>query len=149
MEHISLSVWKFTSNGFLSRWRRADVPARWTISARLPTTLMPSASYAIVSVDLARRWRFAMRPARAVMAFIAKLTRLGHRYEVVAPSLVPRKSGDRVKTNRRDATMLARLNRAGELTLAFRGRATNRGIDPDQPGAEKIFIGFCCKWRPH
>jgi transposase len=30
--------------------------------------------------------------------------------------LVPHKSGDRVKTNRRDATMLARLHRAGELT---------------------------------
>ena len=45
-----------------------------------------------------------------------QLTRLGHRCDVVAPSLIPRKPGDRVKTNRRDATMLARLNRAGELT---------------------------------
>jgi transposase len=35
---------------------------------------------------------------------------------VVAPSLIPTKAGDRVKTNRRDATMLARLHRAGELT---------------------------------
>jgi transposase len=35
---------------------------------------------------------------------------------VVAPSLIPTKSGDWVKTNRRDATMLARLHRAGELT---------------------------------
>ena len=45
-----------------------------------------------------------------------QLTRLGHRCDVVAPSLIPMKSGDRVKTNRRDATMLARLHRAGELT---------------------------------
>lgn len=45
-----------------------------------------------------------------------QLTRLGHRCDVVAPSLIPRKPGDRVKTNRRDATMLARLHRAGELT---------------------------------
>lgn len=36
--------------------------------------------------------------------------------EVVAPSLVPRKPGDRVKTDRRDARKLARLYRAGELT---------------------------------
>ncbi|MER8516833.1 hypothetical protein NKH47_28435 [Mesorhizobium sp. M1060] len=43
-----------------------------------------------------------------------QLTRLGHRCDVVAPSLIPRKP-DRVKTNRRDATMLTRLNRAGEL----------------------------------
>ncbi|TIP61829.1 MAG: transposase, partial [Mesorhizobium sp.] len=41
-----------------------------------------------------------------------QLTSLGHRCDVVAPSLIPRKPGDRVKTNRRDATMLARLNRA-------------------------------------
>ena len=30
--------------------------------------------------------------------------------------MIPTKAGDRVKTNRRDATMLARLHRAGELT---------------------------------
>ncbi len=35
---------------------------------------------------------------------------------VVAPSLIPRRPGDRVKTNRRDALSLARLLRAGELT---------------------------------
>ena len=35
---------------------------------------------------------------------------------VVAPSLIPKKPGDRVKTNRRDADQLARLFRAGELT---------------------------------
>jgi transposase len=35
---------------------------------------------------------------------------------VVAPSLIPRRPGDRVKTNRRDAVSLARLLRAGELT---------------------------------
>lgn len=36
--------------------------------------------------------------------------------DVVAPSLVPRKASDRVKTDRRDADQLARLHRAGELT---------------------------------
>jgi len=35
---------------------------------------------------------------------------------VVAPSLIPSRSGDRVKTDRRDALKLARLHRAGELT---------------------------------
>jgi transposase len=35
---------------------------------------------------------------------------------VVASSLIPMKPGDRVKTDRRDATVLARLHRAGELT---------------------------------
>jgi transposase len=39
----------------------------------------------------------------------------GHRCEVVAPSKIPRKPGDRVKTDRRDALKLASLARAGEL----------------------------------
>ncbi len=41
---------------------------------------------------------------------------LGHTCIVVAPSLIPKKAGDRVKTNRRDAEGLAKLLRAGELT---------------------------------
>ena len=36
-----------------------------------------------------------------------QLTRLGHRCDVVAPALIPRKVGDKVKTDRRDAMMLA------------------------------------------
>lgn len=40
----------------------------------------------------------------------------GIRCEVIAPSLIPRKASDRVKTDRRDADQLARLFRAGELT---------------------------------
>ena len=44
---------------------------------------------------------------------------LGHECTVVAPSLIPRKPGDRVKTNRRDAVSLARLMRAGELTAVW------------------------------
>ena len=44
------------------------------------------------------------------------LNRSGYDCEVVAPSLIPRKSGDRIKNDRRDAEMLARLHRAGELT---------------------------------
>lgn len=45
-----------------------------------------------------------------------QLTKLGHFCQVVAPSLIPKKAGDRVKTDRRDSLMLARLLRAGELT---------------------------------
>ena len=43
------------------------------------------------------------------------ITALGHPCVVVAPSLIPRKPGNRVKTNRRDAVALAKLLRAGEL----------------------------------
>src|SRR5438445_13044781 len=45
-----------------------------------------------------------------------QLTALGVRCEVIAPTLVPVKAGDRVKTDRRDAIKLARSYRAGDLT---------------------------------
>jgi transposase len=45
-----------------------------------------------------------------------QITAMGHVCEVVAPSLIPKRPGERVKTNRRDAVSLARLLRAGELT---------------------------------
>lgn len=45
-----------------------------------------------------------------------QLTQLGVDCEVIAPSLIPTKAGDRVKTDRRDAERLARCYRAGDLT---------------------------------
>jgi transposase len=48
-----------------------------------------------------------------------QIASLGHDCTVVAPSLVPVRAGNRVKTNRRDAVTLARLHRAGELTAIW------------------------------
>ena len=45
-----------------------------------------------------------------------QISALGHDCAVIAPSLIPKRPGERVKTNRRDAITLARLHRAGELT---------------------------------
>jgi transposase len=47
------------------------------------------------------------------------LTHKGHNCWVVAPSLMPKKAGDRVKTDRRDAVQLARLMRSGDLTPVY------------------------------
>ena len=47
------------------------------------------------------------------------LTSKGIRCSVAAPSLIPRRSGSRIKTDRRDAVNLARLFRAGELTCIY------------------------------
>jgi len=47
------------------------------------------------------------------------LTEHGWDCLVVAPSLIPKKAGDRIKTDRRDSISLARLHRAGELTAAW------------------------------
>ena len=48
-----------------------------------------------------------------------QLTTLGVHCDVVAPTLVPTKAGDRVKTDRRDAEKLARCYRAGDLTAVW------------------------------
>src|SRR5664279_3629549 len=48
-----------------------------------------------------------------------QLTQLGVNCDVVAPSLVPKKPGDRVKTDRRDALKLARSHRSGDLTAVW------------------------------
>src|ERR1044071_8185496 len=45
-----------------------------------------------------------------------QISALGHDCAVIAPSLIPKRPGEPVKTNRRDALTLARLHRAGELT---------------------------------
>jgi transposase len=47
------------------------------------------------------------------------IVELGHSCIVVAPSLIPTRPGDRVKTNRRDAEGLARSLRAGDLTAVW------------------------------
>ena len=43
----------------------------------------------------------------------------GYRCEVIAPSLIPKRAGDRIKTDRRDCVRLAELSRAGELRAVW------------------------------
>jgi transposase len=57
-----------------------------------------------------------------------QLTALGAKCEVVAPSLVPTKPGDRVKTDRRDALKLARCYRAGDLTPVWVPHAAHEAL---------------------
>src|SRR5437867_6230312 len=57
-----------------------------------------------------------MKPDRAASTPYRMLTSNGAACEVIAPTLIPGRSGRRVKTDRIDARNLARLHRAGELT---------------------------------
>jgi len=56
------------------------------------------------------------------------LTKHGFDCVVVAPSLIPKKSGNRIKNDRRDAEMLARLHRAGELTPVYVPRIEDEAV---------------------
>jgi transposase len=86
------------------------------ISARLPTSLTAINKLCDRLGRSGKPLTFCYEAGPCGYGVCRQLTSLGHRCDVAAPSLIPRKPGDRVKTNRRDATMLARLNRAGELT---------------------------------
>jgi transposase len=57
-----------------------------------------------------------------------RLRQLGVECAVVAPSLTPTRSGERIKTDRRDARKLARLLRAGELTPVYVPEPTDEAI---------------------
>lgn len=57
-----------------------------------------------------------------------QLTQMGVACEVIAPSLIPTKAGDRVKTDRRDAEKLARCYRAGELTAVWVPNAEHEAL---------------------
>jgi transposase len=62
-----------------------------------------------------RRLHFCYEAGPTGYGLYRQIVALGHVCDVVAPSLVPKRPGERVKTNRRDAISLARLLRAGEL----------------------------------
>ncbi len=66
-----------------------------------------------------RELRFCYEAGPCGYGIQRQLTDAGHNCVVVAPALIPRKPGDRIKTNRRDALKLARLHRAGELTSVW------------------------------
>jgi transposase len=66
-----------------------------------------------------RRLSFVYEAGPCGYGLHRQLVGLGHECQVVAPSLIPIRAGDRIKTDRRDAAMLARLHRAGELTSVW------------------------------
>src|ERR1700684_3869287 len=72
--------------------------------------------------------RFCYEAGPCVYGIQRQLTLAVHGCVVVAPSLIPRKPGDRIKTDRRDAINLARLHRAGELTSVWVPDETHEAI---------------------
>jgi transposase len=83
-----------------------------------------------------------------------QLSAAGHGCVVVAPSLIPKRPGDRIKTDRRDACSLAKLHRAGELTAVWVPDAGHEAIRDLVRArldavralrrARQQLSGFCC-----
>ena len=63
--------------------------------------------------------RFAYEAGPCGYDIYRSLTKQGLDCIVVTPSMIPRKSGDRIKSDRRDALNLARLHRSGDLTAVY------------------------------
>lgn len=70
-------------------------------------------------VSTANQLHFVYEAGPCGYGIYRHLTEKGIDCMVAAPSLIPKKSGDRIKNDRRDAKMLARLHRAGELTAVY------------------------------
>src|SRR6266545_6578337 len=66
-----------------------------------------------------RRLRFVYEAGPCGFGLHRYLTGQGEDCVVVNPSSMPKRSGDRIKTDRRDGDALARLHRAGELTAIY------------------------------
>ena len=56
------------------------------------------------------------------------ITNLGHKCDVIAPTLIPRKPGDKVKTDKRDSENLARYHRSGQLTKVWVPDIEHEGV---------------------
>ena len=95
----------------------------------------PLARVSVTSINSSARSN--PRPSRLVFVYEAGpcgywlsryLTKKGYQCWVVAPSLIPKKAGDRVKTDRRDAVQLARLMRSGDLTPVYVPKVEDEAI---------------------
>ena len=99
-ETIAVAVADGAAAGRRGRW--ATIPNTPEAVAKLVRQLGPAA-----------RLRVCYEAGPCGYGLHRQLTGLGVACAVVAPSLVPTKPGDQVKTDRRDALKLARLHRAG------------------------------------
>src|SRR5438552_7437214 len=76
------------------------------------------------------------------------LTGQGEDCVVVSPSMVPKRSGDRVKTDRRDSVALARLHRAGELRAIYVPDDTDEAMrDLVRAREDAVVVGTQAKYR--
>lgn len=106
-----------------------DHAEKWTIAHYLGNEDKPSKEFELVPDEggyrkliayakgLKGEVRIAYEAGPCGYDLYRRLTKARLRCEVAAPSLTPRKPGERVKTNRRDAAKIGRYYRSGELTM--------------------------------
>ena len=80
---------------------------------KIPNTPAALKALAVKLAPAGRDLQFCYEAGPCGYGIQRQLTGAGHECAVVAPSLIPRKPGERIKTDRRDAINLAKLHRAG------------------------------------
>src|SRR5215469_1363809 len=83
---------------------------------KIPNAAAALKALAMKLASAGRELRFCYEAGPCGYGIQRQLAGMRHDCTVVAPSLIPRKPGERIKTDRRDAINLAKLHRAGELT---------------------------------
>jgi transposase len=86
---------------------------------KIPNSPAALKTLAVKLASTGRDLRFCYEAGPCGYGIQRQLAGMGHECAVVAPSLIPRKPGERIKTDRRDAINLAKLHRAGELTAVW------------------------------
>jgi transposase len=95
--------------------RNGEIRSQGTISGDMASLDKAIRKFRRSGVEL----RFVYEAGPCGYEIYRHLTAQGFPCEVIAPSMTPKRSGDRIKTDRRDAITLARLYRAGELTPVY------------------------------
>lgn len=95
-----------------------------------------------------RRLHFVYEAGPCGFGIYRHLRKRGHECVVVSPSMVPKRSGDRVKTDRRDSLTLARLHRAGELRAIYVPDASDEALrDLVRAREDAVMLGTQAKHR--
>jgi transposase len=125
ISYIGLDVHKDTIVVAVAEAGKRNEMREYGKIANTPTVLKAMAARL---VRTGRELRFCYEAGPCGYGIQRQLTAAGHGCVVVAPSLIPRRPGDRIKTDRRDAMHLARLHRAGELTAVWVPDQTHEAI---------------------
>lgn len=83
---------------------------------RIPGTITALDAFVRGIVSRGIKPRFVYEAGPCGYVIYRHLTRMGYPCKVIAPSLTPKRAGDRIKNDKRDAMTLARSERAGDLT---------------------------------
>ena len=114
-----MSEWMSTKSPWRSPTWPKTMARRSSPSGRSARASVTSTSSSVSSNPRATHLIFVYEAGPCGYWLSRDLTQKGHVGWVVAPSLIPQKAGDRVKTDRRDAVPWARLTRSGDLTPVY------------------------------